>query len=106
MSQPLDNLIEDKVEEILSSPSYQSLDNKKREELQLKIEEHLKILILESFVNRLNERQSQKIINLLENNPEEAYKKIREFSVKNEALVEDLEPRINREVEKFKSLKS
>ena len=104
MAQILDDFIQKKTDDILSSPGYQDLTEDEREKLGEKIEDHLEFLILETFVNRITEEEAKRIISLLEDDKERAYKEIRKVSVKNEALIEDLESRINREVEMFKSL--
>ncbi len=100
----VDNYILEKVEEILNSPSYASLSDEEKEQMRLKIESHLEKLVLETFVNRLSEYEAKKLNNLLKESPEEAYQKLGEFTTSDPELADDLEKRLTREVDRFKSL--
>ncbi len=106
METKVENYINSKVEEILNSPGYKSLTTEKQKKLKKKITIHLKRMILETFVNNLSEEDAQKLSNLVENDPSKAIKKISEMAFSTPDLAEELEKRINKEAEKFKSLHS
>ena len=102
----VENYIEKKTEEILSSPSYQNLDNKKEEKLRTEINNHLEKMVIETFINRLTDEQAQELNDLMQRKPKRAHDKLRKLAFSTPDLAEDIESRIEKEVKKFKSLKS
>ena len=102
----VENYIIKKVEEILRSPSYSSLSNEKKEQMRSKMENHLERMVIETFINRLTDEQAEKLNNLMERKPKEVHSKLRKLAFSTPDLAEDIQSRIETEVEKFKSLKS
>lgn len=106
MEKKIENYLEQKVKEVINSPGYSSLSDEKKNSLEKKITVHLNRMVIETFVNHLSEENAQKLSNLTKNDPSEAIKKINELAFSTPDLAESLEKRINKEVEKFKSLNS
>ena len=101
----VENYIQNKVEEILNSPTFISIPEEKKGRMRSKMENHLEMMVIETFINRLTTDQAEKLSSLIERKPEEASQKLREFASSNPGLADDLQERIEREVEQFKSLK-
>ncbi|MGM0439062.1 MAG: hypothetical protein ACQEP3_01350 [Patescibacteria group bacterium] len=106
MEENLENFIDKKVEEILASPSYKNIEEDKRKSLKKEIQDHLERMVIETFVNRLSEEEAEDLNKLMQKDGSRAHKKLKELAFSTPELANDLEQRINREVEKFKSLKS
>jgi hypothetical protein len=104
MEKKVENYINSKVEEILTSPNYKSLSTEKKDVLKKKLDLHLKRMTIETFVNNLTEEDAQKLSNLVENDSSKVLNKINELAFSTPDLAEKLEKRINKEAEKFKSL--
>ncbi len=102
----VDNYIDKKTEEILSSPSYKNLTDKKKEKLQTEISNHLEKMVIETFINRLTDEQAEELNNLMQRKPKRAHEKLKELAFSTPELAEDVQARLQKEVEKFKSLKS
>jgi len=102
----VENYIIKKVEEILTSTCYSSLSSEKKEEMRSKMENHLEKMVIETFINRLTDEQAEKLNNLMQRKPKKAHEKLKELAFSTPDLAEDIESRIEKEVEKFKSLKS
>ena len=100
----VENYIEQKTEEIISSPSFQAIEEEKKKSLKKKINTHLNRMVIETFVNRLDERDARRLTNLIKNSPEKARKELGELAASTSGLSEDLEQRIDKEAKKFKSL--
>jgi len=106
MQKGAETFIEDKTEEILSSPSYKDLDESDKNELREEIKAHLERMVIEIFINRLSSDQAKELNKLARKDGKRALRKLREFSFSSPDLAKDLEETLNKEVEKFKSLKS
>ena len=102
----VENYIIKKVEEILSSPSYSSLSNEKRERMRSKMENHLEKMVIETFINRLTDEQAEKLNDLMQRKPRETHDKLRKLAFSTPDLAKDIQSRIEKEVEQFKSLNS
>lgn len=100
----IENYIEKKTDEIISSPSYSNLSEEKKSSLEKKITTHLNRMVIETFVNRLDERDAKRLSNLIKNSPEKAKKELNKLAASTPCLAEDLEKRIEKEVKQFKSL--
>ena len=100
----VENYIENKTEEIISSPSFQNIEEEKKKSLRKKINTHLNRMVIETFVNRLDERDARRLTNLIKNSPEKAKKELDKLAASTPDLAKDLEQRIDKEAEKFKSL--
>ncbi len=96
----MEDFIEKKVEEVLSSTPYQNISEEKRAELRVKINKHLEGVVLETFINRLSDEEAEELLNA----KEDKLKVLRRLAGSNPDLAKDIEQRVEKEVETFKSL--
>lgn len=104
MEKKIENYIDTKVKEIISSPSYKDIKEEKRNSLEKDINLHLEKIVIETFINRLSNEEAEELNLSIKKNPEEALEKLRKMAFLTPNLAEDLEKRLTKEVEKFKSL--
>ncbi len=101
MDQKLDAYIESLVLGIMADPGLNVLPQEEKDQYTQKLRDHFHKLILDTLLNRLSPEQQAEIGKLKENQ-EEMENKIEEFAISIPNLAQDIEERLNREVEAMK----
>ena len=101
MDEKLDAYIESLVLGIMADPGLNILPQQEKDQYAQKLRDHLHKLILDTLLNRLSPEQLAEI-EKIKDNQEEMENKIEEFAISIPNLAQDMEDRLNREVEMMK----
>lgn len=101
MDQKIDAFIEALILGILSDESLKSLTDEEKKAYREKLKGHFDTLILETLLNRLDEKQVAEL-HSLGDRPEELEAKLEEYASLVPGLIEDIEDRLKNEFEALK----
>ncbi len=103
MTDPFSDYIASSVNQVVDSPSYAGLDKGEKAKISKNLEEHFGNLIIETFINRLDDAQVKE---LGEHASKQKFleEKFTEYAALIPDLATDIEDRLGREVEALKLL--
>jgi len=97
------NYINNLVESVLSSVSYQSLSAKDKKSLSKTLQEHFWEMAIETFLNRINSAQAQELRSYLKN-PRQLEQKMEQMAATTAGLATEIQERLEGETERLKAL--
>lgn len=101
MDEKLDAYIESLVSEIMADPGLNNLPQQEKDQYAQRLRDHFNKLIMDTLLNRLSPEQLSEI-EKIKDQPELLEDKIEEYAASVPNLAQDIEERLNREVEAMK----
>lgn len=105
MTDPFSDYIDSSVKNVLGSSGYMALSIEERTKVESDLKGHFENLIIETFLNRLPDEKAAEIKNNL-SNMDILEEKFTEYASQIPGLAEDIEARLEREIEALKLLAS
>jgi hypothetical protein len=96
-------VVETLIQELLASSTYGAMSVKDKEETADTLRGHVERLILETFLNRLDDEKVKELRGLM-NDSEKMEEKFTEYAALIPGLAEDIEERVKREFQVLKAI--
>ena len=95
----LTNFVTDLVVSIVDSSAYRNLPTKERAELTEKLDDHFEVMIIETFLNRIDPDDAEELQELMEKDEARALERMEEIAAVTPGLIQDIQDRLKREAQ-------